>query len=133
VVEKYFILVIRLSTNSTVSWRKFIKQRIMLGRVGMRGVKGVSTVKGIFSPVTGSCLPGVIERSTAAGKEHMTMMMMNNGTAWNKRFSMSACRRDLMEFFDDKKNWGEVSVRVGRAWKIDELRIKSNTDLHKLW
>lgn len=38
-----------------------------------------------------------------------------------------------MEFFDDKKNWGENEVRSGRSWKKDELRIKSNTDLHKLW
>ena len=47
--------------------------------------------------------------------------------------SVSAIRRDLMEFFDDKKNWGESNVRTGRSWKIEELRIKSNTDLHKLW
>lgn len=40
---------------------------------------------------------------------------------------------DLMEFFDDKKNFGETNVRVGRSWKQDELRLKSNTDLHKLW
>ena len=39
----------------------------------------------------------------------------------------------LMEFFDDEKNWGEMEVKVGRAWKVEELRIKSNSDLHKLW
>ncbi|XP_071451048.1 large ribosomal subunit protein uL29m [Hetaerina americana] len=39
----------------------------------------------------------------------------------------------LMEFFDDQKNWGENEIKVGRAWCKDELRIKSNTDLHKLW
>lgn len=38
-----------------------------------------------------------------------------------------------MEFFDDKKNWGKREIRVGRAWRIEELRIKSNSDLHKLW
>ncbi|XP_046983976.1 39S ribosomal protein L47, mitochondrial [Schistocerca americana] len=42
-------------------------------------------------------------------------------------------RNDLMEFFDNKENWGENQVRVGRAWRKEELRIKSNTDLHKLW
>jgi len=48
-------------------------------------------------------------------------------------FRISAVRPDLMEFFDDKKNWGEQQIRVGRSWKVDELRLKSNTDLHKLW
>lgn len=38
-----------------------------------------------------------------------------------------------MEFFDDKKNWNEKEVRCGRAWQPDELRIKSNSDLHKIW
>ncbi len=42
-------------------------------------------------------------------------------------------RCDLMEFFDDKDNWGADRVRVGRQWKKDELRLKSNSDLHKLW
>lgn len=46
----------------------------------------------------------------------------------------TTCKQyDLMEFFDEKKNWNESNIRVGRAWKLDELRIKSNTDLHKLW
>ena len=38
-----------------------------------------------------------------------------------------------MEFFDEPKNWGQNEVKVGRSWKKDELRIKSNEDLHKLW
>ena len=40
---------------------------------------------------------------------------------------------DLMEFFDDEKNWGANEVKSGRSWKLEELRLKSNTDLHKLW
>ncbi|KAM8703659.1 hypothetical protein ACLKA7_008308 [Drosophila subpalustris] len=39
----------------------------------------------------------------------------------------------LMEFFDDPKHWSETEVKVGRAWKTDELRIKSNKELHQLW
>lgn len=38
-----------------------------------------------------------------------------------------------MEFFDNKKNWAVEQIKVGRSWKKDELRIKSNQDLHKLW
>jgi len=38
-----------------------------------------------------------------------------------------------MEFFDDPKNWKENEVKCGRAWKLDELRIKSNKELHQLW
>ena len=48
-------------------------------------------------------------------------------------FHTSTQRPDLMEFFDEKENWGKDKVRVGRAWTKDELRLKSNADLHKLW
>jgi hypothetical protein len=39
----------------------------------------------------------------------------------------------LMEFFDDPKNWEADNVKCGKSWSKDELRIKSNEDLHKLW
>ncbi|XP_070562007.1 large ribosomal subunit protein uL29m-like [Ptychodera flava] len=39
----------------------------------------------------------------------------------------------LEEFFDEEKNWGEMEVKSGRAWELDELRIKNSADLHKLW
>lgn len=38
-----------------------------------------------------------------------------------------------MSFFDEPGNWGADEVKTGRAWRIDELRIKSNEDLHRLW
>jgi large subunit ribosomal protein L47 len=41
--------------------------------------------------------------------------------------------KTLMEFFDAKNNWGENEVKHGRSWQLPELRIKSNTDLHKIW
>ncbi|KAJ6221326.1 hypothetical protein RDWZM_007138 [Blomia tropicalis] len=42
-------------------------------------------------------------------------------------------RKRLMDFFDDPENWDKKEVKSGRSWKMDELRIKSNQDLHKLW
>lgn len=50
------------------------------------------------------------------------------------KFSLFTPRLGLMEFFDDKKNWTEmVKIKHGRAWRVDELRLKSNVELHKLW
>lgn len=48
-------------------------------------------------------------------------------------FQTTCMNNGLMEFFDENKNWGESEIQVGRSWKADELRIKSNSDLHKLW
>ncbi|CAH0558195.1 unnamed protein product [Brassicogethes aeneus] len=56
-----------------------------------------------------------------------------NNTCKLRSLSTTPCRRELMEFFDDEKNWGVQEVKSGRSWKSDELRLKSNTDLHKLW
>ncbi|XP_017774335.1 PREDICTED: 39S ribosomal protein L47, mitochondrial [Nicrophorus vespilloides] len=50
-----------------------------------------------------------------------------------RNLSTTKCLGGLMEFFDDEKNWGVNEVKTGKSWSIDELRIKSNSDLHKLW
>ncbi|KAG8224582.1 hypothetical protein J437_LFUL003101 [Ladona fulva] len=50
-----------------------------------------------------------------------------------KKVSSEEVNKRLMAFFDDTKNWGVNEVKVGRSWKRDELRLKSNSDLHKLW
>ena len=43
----------------------------------------------------------------------------------------------LAEFFDREDNFGKMELRPkqrpGRPWTLEELRLKSNTDLHKLW
>ncbi|XP_022110197.1 39S ribosomal protein L47, mitochondrial-like [Acanthaster planci] len=39
----------------------------------------------------------------------------------------------LEEFFDDPKTYGEPNVKSGRPWSADELRLKDNLTLHKLW
>ncbi|CAG0919839.1 unnamed protein product [Notodromas monacha] len=41
--------------------------------------------------------------------------------------------KGLMEFFDERSTWGQTEVKVGRSWRMPELRLKSNVDLHKLW
>uniref|UniRef100_A0A023FJ27 Large ribosomal subunit protein uL29m n=1 Tax=Amblyomma cajennense TaxID=34607 RepID=A0A023FJ27_AMBCJ len=45
----------------------------------------------------------------------------------------SCVRHGLMEFFEPKDKWGADEIRSGKPWSRDELRIKSNSDLHKLW
>jgi len=49
------------------------------------------------------------------------------------RFSTTRGCRDLGQFFEDEKFRGEDKIRVGRSWRKDELRLKNNIDLHKLW
>ncbi|VDM34253.1 unnamed protein product [Hydatigera taeniaeformis] len=51
----------------------------------------------------------------------------------SRSISLSAKILDLNEFFDDPKNWGVVSVKAGRPWRVDELRRKNSADLHCLW
>ena len=55
------------------------------------------------------------------------------GSIIRRKFHASVFRLGMMDFFDDPKNWGEVEVKTGRPWRQDELRLKSNSDIHKLW
>lgn len=56
-----------------------------------------------------------------------------NATLISKKISTSIHQCNLDEFFDKKTNWDADKIKVGRPWRIDELRLKSNSDLHKLW
>ncbi|KAJ8980204.1 hypothetical protein NQ317_002217 [Molorchus minor] len=57
----------------------------------------------------------------------------NNNIIYRRNIFASSTKFDLMEFFDDKKNWGAQEVKSGRSWNREELRLKSNGDLHKLY
>uniref|UniRef100_A0A8C6WCM5 Large ribosomal subunit protein uL29m n=3 Tax=Nannospalax galili TaxID=1026970 RepID=A0A8C6WCM5_NANGA len=50
-----------------------------------------------------------------------------------KSLHTTSSRKGLEEFFDDPKNWGEEKVKSGASWTCQQLRNKSNEDLHKLW
>ncbi|CAJ0600824.1 unnamed protein product [Cylicocyclus nassatus] len=49
----------------------------------------------------------------------------------------AASNEIFRQFYDDEANFGKTELRPkkrpGRAWTADELRLKSNSDLHKLW
>ncbi|XP_013412145.1 39S ribosomal protein L47, mitochondrial [Lingula anatina] len=64
---------------------------------------------------------------------HALFVSGNSCTPCSKHFHTSRPASGLWDFFDHKDNWGKREVPVGRPYKKDELRIKGNEDLHKLW
>ncbi|XP_033641846.1 39S ribosomal protein L47, mitochondrial-like [Asterias rubens] len=50
-----------------------------------------------------------------------------------RQFHRSPLYQGLEEFFDDPKNYGEPDVKAGRHWEVDDIRLKDNATLHKLW
>ncbi len=73
----------------------------------------------------------------SSSKASLLTKFVNNALAISKFSTTSLFKNEtqtkLMQFFDDKKNWTEEKVKHGKTWSMDELRLKSNTDLHKLW
>lgn len=77
-----------------------------------------NTVRLLLTQTRQPCLANVITSASACQR---------------RAIHITSSQRSLEEFFDDPKNYGEPKVRSGRAWRQDELRLKSNSDLHKLW
>lgn len=67
------------------------------------------------------------------------LVLFSKRTQYSRKLELENVKREissaknLMEFFEPEKNWGATEIRSGRSWKLEELRIKSNSDLHKLW
>lgn len=58
----------------------------------------------------------------------------NSSRVLTSQFHTSGSLKGLEEFFEDESDVERgKSLNVGRPWRVDELRIKSNEDLHKLW
>lgn len=93
----------------------------------IKAVQAGTSINGITKLFTNlSLAPGVIAPARRA-------FLRSTPTLHCAFIHLTSERQDLMEFFDDPKNWGKNEVKVGRSWKKDELRLKSNSDLHKLW
>uniref|UniRef100_A0A2R5LML9 Large ribosomal subunit protein uL29m n=1 Tax=Ornithodoros turicata TaxID=34597 RepID=A0A2R5LML9_9ACAR len=78
-----------------------------------------------FSAVRGRTVGHLLSSATSATR------CLSTSPTYNLRTSF--VHRDLMEFFEPKENWGAQEVKSGKSWSKEELRIKSNSDLHKLW
>lgn len=85
----------------------------------------IQAIRNVFGPRSISALvgpAGLCRVSNTASKCHQP-----------HQIHTSARLDGLEEFFDDPKNLGQRVVKSGRSWRSDELRLKSNSDLHKLW
>ncbi|KAI3384695.1 hypothetical protein SNEBB_000661 [Seison nebaliae] len=54
-------------------------------------------------------------------------------TANRRYLHLSTKSNSMEEFFGDEEEWKGQKLKFGRSWKKEELRLKSNRDLHQLW
>ncbi|XP_059157617.1 large ribosomal subunit protein uL29m-like [Physella acuta] len=101
----------RIAVQNSISKHKIIPQTCSL-------IKQFSSLR--LSPATPSVL---------ANHKLQALCPVHSSTS----IHTSPPAQDLMEFFDRKDVWGETSVLSGRPYRLDELRLKSNQDIHKLW
>merc|ERR1712110_816293 len=107
--------------GKTTPHRKMAALRLWTSTLGRCTSQVFRNQQGLLSPMVISC-----SRVPPPPHQHTASTMA-------AQFHTSDPRTDLMEFFDRKENWGEEQTITGRPYRKDELRIKSNEDLHKLW
>ena len=75
-------------------------------------------------------------RQIAQGELKQNAALLPRAEA-QRLYRMQASRStndELASFVEYEDDVTEIEKRkVGRAWRIDELRLKSHDDLHKLW
>ncbi|XP_008264761.2 large ribosomal subunit protein uL29m isoform X1 [Oryctolagus cuniculus] len=92
-----------------------------------------------FSAALNSFRCSVIPEAAASPGCRFSLSLLprntQNATSFTQCRSLhtTLSRKGLEEFFDDPKNWGEEKVKSGASWTCQQLRNKSNEDLHKLW
>jgi len=92
--------------------------------------RGASTI----AADAGSVLHSTSCLSSAASSRTLLTPCLNEANRVTCRsFAVSTLRQSLLDFFDEEANWDKDDTKTGRPWKLEELRIKSNVDLHKLW
>ncbi|XP_030897800.1 39S ribosomal protein L47, mitochondrial isoform X2 [Leptonychotes weddellii] len=76
---------------------------------------------------------GVLCRKVLTGLKVSRSLLSPQALASTGLLHTTLSTKGLEEFFDDPKNWGEEKVKSGASWTCQQLRNKSNEDLHKLW
>lgn len=82
--------------------------------------KGLTSLYPIISRAQTAFLPGALRA------------VNGNYSVAARSINTSSVRCGLNEFFDEDQYDSDKAI-VGRPWRKEELRIKSNRDLHKLW
>jgi len=84
-----------------------------------------------WSDLSFPVVPALSSAYPALGGQNNSVASLSG--APERRFSIFTPRHSLMDFFDEENNWDKDEMKAGRPWKVEELRIKSNADLHRLW